>query len=333
MAVSKGRLYTMGNENDTDTVWCLDASTGKEVWRHNYPCPKDPKEDEGGPRATPTVDGDKVYTFSRTGLAFCLDADSGQVIWKRDLRDELEAAAPKWGFASSPVVRGKLLILNAGPAAAALDKATGKTVWSSGRGEAGYASAVPFDYHGSEYVAIPNAKQLSVIKVSDGTALCQFPWPTDNGVNAADAIVFDGKAFISSDYNRGCALIKVGPEPQVLWQNRKMRNHFNSCVLQDGYIYGFDMSTLRCMDFKTGEEKWSLDGFGKGSLIIADGKLIILSERGELAVADASPAEFRQISRAKVIGGKCWTVPVLSGGRIYCRNAAGDLVCVDVRKR
>ena len=109
-----------------------------------------------------------------------------------------------------------------------------------------------------------------------------------------------------------------------------MRNHFNSCVLWQGHLYGVDEKELRCVVFDTGEVKWSEKSVGKGSLMMADGKLIVLSEKGELMVAEASPAAFKPISRAQVLGGKCWSTPVLANGKIYCRNAAGDVVGVDV---
>jgi len=110
-----------------------------------------------------------------------------------------------------------------------------------------------------------------------------------------------------------------------------MSNHFNTSILWQGHLYGFHQSTLKCLDYKTGDEKWSQRGLGKGSLILADTKLVILSERGELVIAEADPSAFKEISRAKVLNGKCWTAPVLSHGRIYCRNAKGKLVCLDVK--
>ena len=109
-----------------------------------------------------------------------------------------------------------------------------------------------------------------------------------------------------------------------------MRNHMNSCVLWQGHLYGVDENQLRCLGFENGEVKWTEKSVGKGSLSMADGKLIVLSERGILMVAEATPAGFKPISRAQVLSGKCWTTPVLSNGKIYCRNAAGDVVCVDV---
>jgi outer membrane protein assembly factor BamB len=139
------------------------------------------------------------------------------------------------------------------------------------------------------------------------------------------------KTFISSGYNHGGAVVKVsGQTPEKVWENKNLRNHFNSCVLWHGYLYGPDDSGLRCVAFDTGDLKWSYPAFGKGSLMVADGKLVGLSEKGELIIAEPTPAEFKPIARAQVLQGKCWTTPLLSNGHIYCRNAVGDVVCLDV---
>jgi outer membrane protein assembly factor BamB len=144
--------------------------------------------------------------------------------------------------------------------------------------------------------------------------------------------------FLSSGYNKGCGLFKTSDgQPTAVWQNKNLRNQINSSVLVDGFLYGIDGDTasrtrLRCVDLKTGATRWEEESVGCGSLTAAAGRLIILSDRGELVIAKASPERFQAIARAKVLEGKCWTVPVLANGRIYCRNADGELVCLDVRK-
>jgi outer membrane protein assembly factor BamB len=334
IAVADGRAYTMGNQNDRDTVYCFDAATGRELWKHSYDCKLDPKYYEGGPGGTPTVDGDRVYTLSKFGHLFSLDAASGRVVWSRQLVDELGVKVPTWGFSSSVLVEGDVLFLNVGSHGLALDKATGKTRWISGTSESGYATPVPFTTAGQKALAIFAARSLMAVDPASGKELWSHPWRTSYDVNAADPIVHDDLIFISSGYNRGAALLRIdGGKPQVVWENRSMRNQHNNSVLLNGALYGFDgdsNSDLKSVDFMTGNVNWSERGLGKGSLMAADGKLIILSERGELVIAEADPTTFRPLARAQVLGGRCWTQPVLSNGRIYCRNAAGDLVCVDV---
>jgi len=336
ITVVQGRVFTMGNVDDVDMVWCLDANNGKRIWRHQYPCRRDPKSYEGGPSATPTVYDYKVYTLSKQGHLYCLNVADGRVAWRKNISKDLGFEIPKWGFASSPLILDKTLIVNAGAGGIALDRRSGKVLWQSARTPSGYATPVPFQYAGKRYLAIFSHRSLEVVGSDDGGKLWSVPWKTRWDVNAADPIISDGKIFISSGYNRGCALIKIGRTPETLWENKNMRNRFSSCVLLNGYLYGidgFDKPTLRCISFETGEVQWSYERLGKGSLMAADGKLIILGGKGELVIAEASPEAFKPISRAQVLTRKCWTVPVLAGGRIYARNAFGDLVCLDVSKK
>jgi outer membrane protein assembly factor BamB len=337
VSVAEGRVYTMGNRNDQDTVYCFDESTGREIWKHSYAAKLDAKYYDGGPSATPTVDGNRVYTLSKTGHLFCLEADTGKVVWDRNLSEELGVSIPTWGFAGSVLVEGDALYCNVGSRGTALEKATGKLIWTTGTTEAGYATPVPFVMEGRKGLLIFAARSLVAVDPTHGDELWSHPWVTQHRVNSADPIVQGNLVFISSGYSRGAALLRVaGGTPSVVWESRKnMRNQHSSSVLIDGSLYGFDgdnNSDLRCVDFMSGAIQWSQRGLGKGTLMAADGKLIILSEKGELVIADADPASFKALARAHVLGGRCWTQPVLANGRIYCRNAAGHLVCLDVRK-
>ena len=331
IAISGDRAYTMGNANETDTVFCFDAATGKELWKHSYPAKLDPNVYEGGPNATPMVAGGRVYTLSKQGAVHCLDAAKGTVIWSTNLMQGLKAGMPTWGFSGSAFITGDLCILNVGTTGVALDKGTGKVVWYSGTDKSGYTTPVPLKVGSDSAVVMAVKAEVVAVRVADGKELWRFPWKTQYDVNAADAVLAGDKLFISSGYNHGGGVFDISARPPSrVWENKNMRNHFNSCVLWQGHLYGVDESQLRCLDLAAGEVKWSDRVSGKGSLILADGKLIVLSEKGELLVAAASPQEFKPISRAQVLGGRCWTAPTLANGRIYCRNAVGDVVCLDV---
>jgi outer membrane protein assembly factor BamB len=337
VAVAQGRLYTMGHHEGKDTVFCLDAVTGKPIWSHSYDAALGDLNFEGGPTATPTVHDGAVYTLSRWGDLFCFDAVKGQVRWSRNLVKEDNARTPTWGFSGSPLIHENLLLLNVGKAGLALEKETGKRVWSSDDEEAGYSTPIPFQRGKEWFAVVSSGAGFTAVNAATGKALWEYRWLTRYGVNSADPILAGEQIFISSGYNKGCALLKTGAgEPKEIWRNKNMRNQFNSSVLIDGFLYGVDGDTttatsLRCVEFKTGEVRWSKDGLGSGSVMAADGKLIVLSDEGELLVGPASSKGFTPSARAKVLDGKCWTVPVLANGRIYCRNAAGDLVCLDVR--
>jgi outer membrane protein assembly factor BamB len=328
-AVANGKVYTLGNTDNEDTLFCFDAETGDVVWKSSYPCRAG---NYPGPRATPTVDGKLVYTVSRQGVVSCFDAESGRPKWRK----EAPTGMPKWGVASSAIVHGDLLVVNLGTSGTAFRKRNGSIVWSAGRGVPGYASPVPFTQGSRETFLIFSSRALFCVDAKSGRPLWSFPWITKHDVNAGDPVlVGEDKVFISSSYGTGCALLKpTRRDIGVIWQNKNMKNHMGSTIYHEGHLYGFDDASLACLDAETGATKWSQRGLGKGGLMLADGKLIILSERGiHLVIAEANPEGYREIARAKVLDGHTWTSPVLANGRIYCRNDAGDIACVDVRSR
>lgn len=336
MAVADGRVYAMGNIKDNDILYCLNADTGKEIWRKSYPCPIFKKNHEGGPSATPTVEGDSLYTLSKNGDAIRFRKANGEIVWHKKLNKDLGYKHPTWYFASSPLIIDNMVILNVGSCGIALNKADGGIIWENGKGAAGYSTPVPFTLDGEKCLALFTAREMVALIAKSGKVLWKIPWKTDWDVNAADAIIEGDKIFLSSGYNKGCAVYKFNSSGFTeVWKNKNMRNHFNSCVLWKGYIFGFDETTLSCLDFKTGEAKWDQKGLGKGSLMLADGKLIILSDKGKLAIAEASPTGYKELASAQILPNKkCWTVPVLANGRIYARNNPdGQLVCVDVRAK
>jgi len=328
VTVSNGRAFTMGNVGKkTDVVWCFDARTGKEIWRHEYPEDLNPKYYEGGPGATPTIADGKVYTISKTGRIFCLDAATGKVIWQK----QAPAKPPTWGYAGSAVIQGDMAVFNVGGAGLALNKDNGSVIWQSGSDVSGYASAVPYTKDGRKCFAFFGRRHVSGIDAATGKVLWKAEWETKYDVNASDPVIYGDYVFVTSGYNRGCGLFKVtGNTATKLWDNRNMRSQLSGPVLIDGYLYGIDENQLVCMDFMTGQVKWKERKIGKGSLMAADGKLIVLSDKGTLYFAEASPRAFKPISSAKILSGKCWTMPVLANAKIYTRTARGRMVCIDV---
>lgn len=334
-SVAGGNAYTLGNGDHKDTLFCLDAGTGEVRWKHTYPSELGAKFYEGGPGSTPVVDGDRVYSLGKWGDLFCLEAGSGRVVWSRNIREEFEAPPPTWGFSGSPVVHEDLLLLNAGEAGLALEKGTGRKVWMSEASESGYSTPLPVRLGGSWAVLLASAKHYLAVEPRTGRELWRYRWLTQYNCNAADPVVSDGRVFVSSGYGKGAAVVKLEDGEQV-WRSKTMRNQVHSPVLLAGSVYGIDgnmgpKARLKCVDFATGEERWTLDDVEAGALAAADGRLLFLTAGGELSVASASPEGFRPTARAKILEGKCWTAPVLANGRILARNAAGRVVCVDVR--
>ena len=338
-AVANGRVYTIGHANDQDTVVCLQADKGTVVWRHSYDADLGNKFFEGGPTSTPTVFGDRVYTIGREGDVFCFDAASGKVIWSVNLQKDAGYPLPAWGFGGSPLVFENLLILNVGDAGVALDKATGKVVWKSAATEPGYSTPLPVKQGDETLLLLGSAKSYLAVNAKTGREAWRVKWVTQYGVNAADPVVDGDRVFISTGYQTGCALLQLGKsEPEIAYRSRILRTQMNPAVLAGGHLYAVDGDTnektsLKCVEFSSGTEKWSRPLAGSGAVAVADNRLIVLSGTGELMVAPVSSESFSPTARANVLTGKCWTVPVLANGRIYCRNAEGTVVCVDVRKK
>ena len=317
MAIAQGKMVTMGNVRDHDIVYCLEAASGKELWRFSYPCPLDKRMFDGGPAATPTIAGQHVYTISHRGDLYCLDLTTGKQVWRKSIPQDLGGRRPQWGWAGSALADGDRLYLDVGgngSSTVALNRLTGAVIWQAGNDNAGYATPALVTIQNQPTLLMFKAKALVALDPANGQERWRTPWETSYDVNAANPLVQDNLVFISSGYNTN------------------MRNHMATSILHDGHIYGIDENQIRCLELTTGNVKWTERVSGKGTLTMADGKLIVLSERGELLVAPATPTEFKPTGGAQVLGGRCWVMPVLSGGRIFVKNNNGEMVCLDVSR-
>jgi outer membrane protein assembly factor BamB len=338
--VASGRVYTAGHTQEKDTLFCFDAGTGREIWKHSHAADLGDKYFEGGTTGTPTVDGERVYRLSRWGDLFCFQADNGKIVWQKNIARETGVPIPGWGFSGAPLVQGDLLILNAGEAGMALEKTGGKLVWKSESKDAGYSTPVPFQWQNQTWIGLASGQAYLAVHPRTGKEAWRIRWLTQFDVNAADPVFFREQVFISTGYGKGAALFQMSTNDlQPIWKSKVLRTQLNAAVLYEGYLYGIDGDTtdkapLKCVEWATGKEQWSVPGnsTGTGGLMIAGKRLLLLAAHGELIVAPVSPQEFRPTGRVQVFGGKSATAPVLADGRIYCRNSRGDLACVDVRK-
>ncbi|MDB5306028.1 MAG: hypothetical protein JWO38_230 [Gemmataceae bacterium] len=350
MAVVGGRVYTQDRSGGDERVLCLDAATGHTVWQHPYPANY---KDIGygiGPRAVPTVEGKRVYAVGAAGAFLCLespDAPGGAAkeLWRHDLPREFQARVPQWGYACSPLVDGDQVIVQPGGrdgTVAAFDKATGALKWKFGANPAGYSSPVAATVHGVRTVFALTGDSLLCLR-ADGLLMGSFEWGTSYNANIATPVVLDDYVFISAAYNQGCALLRVKPDGErvkleVVYQrrNKPLRSHFSTPVASGKYLYGFDteQGRLICLNYVDGREVegWDAKEVKKGSLILARDHLIILTETGDLILADATPDEFRMVAKVPTGfgGAQNWTLPVLVDGRLYLRGA-DKLICLDVR--
>jgi outer membrane protein assembly factor BamB len=337
VAIADGRVYTMGNKQNTDYVFCLDADSGEKIWAFEYPCQLDPNMYEGGPNATPTVRNGKVYTLSKEGHMHCLDAGDGKEIWQRHAK-KFGAQPPSWGFAGSVTVIGNTAVYNVGKGGVGLDATTGKTMWATGGNDAGYATPVPVTLNGDTQIVLATGKRVVALDPISGDEKWEFRWKTSYDVNAADPVFFGNSFLISSGYGTGAAAARVdGDSVTRLWRNKKLKSHFNTAVFWQGHIYGLDgdsgsRSSLVCLDPATGDINWRQKDIGFGSLIIADSKLVVLNETGHLFIVAPQPESYEELHHGRPINGKCWTQPAIADGRLYLRNATGTLVCLNLKQ-
>jgi outer membrane protein assembly factor BamB len=343
--VAQGRLYTFFQEDDQECVVCWDAEKGTEEWRFRYAAHY--KNQFGnGPRSTPTIDGDLLYTVGGTGIMHCLrtkpQTPGGEVVWSKNLLTEFAAPNLSWGVSFSPLVVGeRVYVCPGGPggnSVAALDKNTGDILWKALDDPASYSSPVPITVAGESQILFVTARNLAGLSPDKSEVLWQFPWVTNaEGVTIATPIVVQDYVFISSGYNRGCALVKIDKTegaftPRRVFENKKMRNHISTSVRYKDHLYGFNEMVLTCMEFRTGKVVWAENFHERGSVLVADGQLILLGESGLLALAEASPKGHNETARwVTGLQNPCWTVPVLANGRLYLRDPK-KLMCLDFRR-
>ncbi|MEM8667320.1 MAG: PQQ-binding-like beta-propeller repeat protein [Planctomycetota bacterium] len=337
VVVSNQRAFTIGHVEGQDIVYAVNVNDGSIAWQFGYPAALDDRDFEGGPTSTPTVDGDRLFVFSRAGELFCLDIRTGDPIWKTSVAEEADVRLPGWGCAAAPMIVGDRVLLNIGEAGAAVNKATGKVLWSSDDREAGYATPVIIPDSEPAAAMFASGKSYIAVEIESGRQLWSQRWLTSFNCNAADPIFFDGRLFLSSGYNRGAALFDVSSSGvQQVWKSKEMKNQIHSSLLYQNYLYGIDGdmeagARLRCMDWESGDVKWSQDDLRPGGLTIAGDRLIVLTESGDLIVAPATAKGWKPSSRCQIGEGKYRTSPVLSNGRVYCRSIQGELVCIDCR--
>jgi outer membrane protein assembly factor BamB len=329
-SIADGRLYTAWIDGGSEVLFCLDARSGSELWR--FPIDREFQEENGnGPRATPTVDGPLVFALSSRAMLHAVDRVSGRPAWSLDLRKAIgEMRVEQRGYASSPLILGDLLIVQVGPspgtAVVALDKFSGELRWKTQSGRAGLSSPIAVTLDGVLQVVAAIGSGLVGVDPTTGAQLWFHPWTTQFDLNIATPLFVPPDRFlISSGYDKGSALVAVAREGGTWtateqWTNRLFRSHFNSPVLHGSAIYGFDNAFLKAISVEDGRDLWRARGFGKGSLILADGRLVVQAEDGELAIVEATPEGYQEVLRAEALSGRSWTPPSLAHGVVFTRN-------------
>jgi outer membrane protein assembly factor BamB len=347
-AVSGGKAFCFIQRGvdgkDKEVAVAFDAVTGKEVWSVPLGEATYDKQGGDGPRSTPTVDGKRVYFLGAYQILTCLDADTGKQIWQHDLVSEFGGTIISWKNAASPVMDGELIFVNAGGAGQALlafNKVDGKVAWKTEDDKPTHSSPVPATIHGVRQVIFFTQKGLVSVNPQTGRVLWRHPFPFKTAT-ASSPIVSGDVVYCSAAYGVGagaCRITKTGETfaAAELWRKSgDLMNHWTTPVCKDGYLYGIyghgktADAPLKCVEIATGKEMWSQSGFGGGgATILVGGNVLVQSDRGPLVLVEATPQSYKEIARCQVFGGQCWTMPVVSNGRIYARNTK-EGVCLDV---
>lgn len=325
-------IYTCGTKDGQQLLLAMNAANGQVVWE----TPIEPtfRDSYGnGTRATPTVSMGKVYIQGAHGRLLCVNAASGKEIWSRRFSN-----MPTWGYSGSVLIEDNLAIVSPGNkdgSLAAYDKVTGQLVWQCGDDQAGYATPYPFTMNGKRYVVGFTGKSATIAEVNTGNQVLRIPWPTSYAVNAASPIFHDGLLLITSGYTTGCAVMELIVDSNHLtaktrWRSKVLLNKFQSCLLHNGYLYTSDQKAMKCVEFTTGKEQWNLPRKKHGTMLIAGEHLFALSQEGELQIAVASADGFSPTTTAKILGGRCWSVPILHRGKLYARNMT-RMVCFNLK--
>ena len=339
-AISGNHLVVPGRHDSTDVIFCLAPQSGELLWSHSFDAPPGNPSYGEGPRATPTIERDRVYVLSRGGLLQCLSLKDGSVMWQRNYLN-MGAVVPKWGFAGSPVIFGNTLIVQVGTQALVfgLDKMTGETRWQSGPAPASYSTPVVIQHNDESLLLVLGGQAFFMLDPTDGSTLWTTPWEVDNNINICTPVYSPQHeiAIISSWYNKGTEAIRINRDKSaILWHSSDLNAHQTDPIILGDYIYGFsgmsahNWDKFKCLDIMTGRERWASSELGSGQFIYVEPYFLSIDIKGNLFLALPSPEELKIVSRIENLidtdNARFWTKPVIAQGNLYLRYA-NQLYC------
>jgi outer membrane protein assembly factor BamB len=326
-AVRGDFLFTQEQRGENEIVACYRATSGEPVWVHTDNIRFWESNGGAGPRATPTVSGDRVYAMGATGLVNALDALTGSVVWSRNAASDTGGTVPYWGIASSPLVVEDTVIVYAG-GLAAYDRATGKPRWIGKTAGDSYSSPHLATIDGVVQVLQSTAQGMMSVAPADGRVLWEYAWP--GGPIVQPALMAGGNVLLTTGGNTGglgLRRLAISQKPdgwtvEERWTSPGLKPYFNDFVVHKGHAFGFDGRILSCINLEDGQRKWKGGRYGNGQLILLPDQdlLLVLSEEGELALVSATPDQFTEVARVPAIEGKTWNHPALIGDVVLVRN-------------
>ena len=330
MSVAEGNVFTIEQRRTQEVVSAYELATGREVWTHGWDAQFEESLGGPGPRATPTYASGLIYALGAEGELRCLRAANGELDWKTNILEDAGAKNARWAMAGAPLVLEDRVIVHPGGrdgrSVAAYDAASGELLWQSGSDAAGYASPQLATLAGQRQALIFSATRLFAVDPADGRELWGHVWSESPAIHCAQPIqVSENRVWLSSGYGHGSALLEIRRDEEgwlveEVWETNTMKNKFNPSVILDGHVYGLDDGIMASIDLEAGERNWKGGRYGFGQLLLADGHVIVLTEKGELALVKATPESHQELARFAALEGKTWNVPAYGDGLLLVRN-------------
>lgn len=323
-AVHGDLMYTQEQRGNNEVVSCYNLKTGDPIWKYSYEARFWDSHAGAGPRSTPTLSEGRVYTLGGTGILTVLDAADGQLFWSRDVASETGIESLEWGFASSPLVINEVVIVAVSGKVAAYDIKSGESLWYGPDGGESWSSPHLFTIDGVQQVLFMNETGVTSFLPEDGQVLWEYSWPGAKIVQPA--LCANGDLVLSAGNAQGIGRFEISQETSgwiinELWTSVRLRPNFNDFVLHKGFAYGFEGPSLACLDLEDGSRKWKGGRYGGQILLLADQDLLlVLSEKGDLALVEAVPSKLTELASFSAIKGKTWNHPAIAGNILLIRN-------------
>ena len=328
-AIVGGRAVTQEQHGPEEQVVCYDLATGRKLWQHADSTRYETAIAGVGPRATPTIAGDRVFTLGATGILNCLELDTGKLIWSRDIVTGNQAKAHMWGISCSPLVLDSLVVVSAGGpderSLVAYHRQTGAFVWGGGTDKAGFSSPRLVTLAGREQILIFNSYSVVAHDPQSGAPLWRQPW--DQAECVANPLPLpEDRVLVSTGYGIGAKLYQVSAAPDggltsdVVWKSPRLKAKFANMVYRDGFVYGLDDGVLVCLDPQDGKRRWKRGRYGHGQLILIDDILLIMSESGDVVLVEARPDRHVELARMTAFAGKTWNPPAFATPYLLVRT-------------
>jgi len=329
-AVAGNFAITQEQRGELEMVVAYDLKSGRVKWSHGDSTGFASPITGNGPRATPTIAQNRVYTQGAAGLLNCLDLKTGKRIWAKNILQDNDARMKEWGVAGSPLVFDSLVVVSAGgrnnQSLTAYHQDTGKRIWSAGQDRAGYSSPLLAKLAETRQILIFNFANIVAHDPASGAVLWQQSWAGGETQHVSQPVALpNDRVFVSSGYGVGCKLFQIrrdsaGFASSLIWETKNLKAKFTNVVPRDGYIYGLDDGILVCLDLATGARQWKAGRYGHGQMIGVDELLLIQAESGDVVLAEANPEAHKEMARFAALAGKTWNNPALAGEYLLVRN-------------